>query len=181
MKKLKVDSKSKKEVKVNEKRKKENSIDEFGGRKKKNIIARHKFLFLLCLLAFIVCVMLFYIFFSLFIGGNDPYGDRLKGINSVKISSKLKNEVHESLDAIENVSSSSVRVQGKIIYIHINVKENVGLDRAKEIANESLGKFSDEQKKYYDFGFFLKQERENGFIVTGTKNANSDKIVWLKS
>lgn len=176
MKKLMINKNSKKEKKVKEKK-----IEEVEVKKKKNIIARHKFLFLLCLLAFIVCVILFYIFFSLFIGGNDPYGDRLKGINSVKISTKLKNEVHESLDAIENVSSSSVRVQGRIIYIHINVKENVGSDRAKELANEALGKFSDEQKKYYDFGFFLIQERENGFIITGTKNANSDKIVWIKS
>ena len=170
--------KNKKEKKL----KKINMEEKFEGlKKKKNIIARHKFLFLLCLLAFVTCVILFYIFFSLFIGGNDPYGDRLKGINKVKISSKLKNEVKESLNAKDEVSKSSIRVQGKIIYIHVYVKESVNLDKAKDIANESLSKFSDDEKKFYDFEFFLFQEKENGFVVTGTKNVKSDKIVWIKS
>ncbi len=159
----------------------ENKKEKLKMKKKKNIIARHKLLFVICLMAFIIVIVLFYIFFSLFIGSNDPYGDRLKGISNVNISSKEKKEVQTFLEEKDEVTKSSIRIQGKIIYIHIKVKENITLDKAKEIANETLEKFEDKQKKYYDFGYFLTQDKEDGFVVTGTKNSNSDKIVWIKS
>ena len=54
------------------------------------------------------------------------------------------------------------------------------MDAAKNIADESLSKFSDDEKKFYDFGFILRQEKEDGFYATGTKNSNSDHIVWIK-
>ncbi len=149
--------------------------------KKKNIIARHKLLFLICFLAFAVLVVLFYIFFSLFIGGNDPYGDRLRGINKVKISNKEQSSVTSFLKEKEEVSNASVHIKGKIIYIHIKTKAGVDLGKAKEIANESLSKFSDDEKKFYDFGYFLSEDKEDGYVVTGTKNANSDVLVWIKS
>ena len=161
------------------KKKKDIVKDSLG--KKKNIIARHKLLFLVCLLAFIVLVVLFYIFFSLFVGGNDPYGDRLKGISKVQISNKKKSSVTSFLKEKDEVVDSSVRLDGKIIYIHIKTKEGVSLDRAKEIANESLGKFDDDEKAFYDFGYFLYEDKENGYVVTGNKNSKSDSIVWIKS
>ena len=149
-------------------------------KKKKNIIARHKLLFVICLLAFVVGIVLLYIFFSLFVGGNDPYGNRLKGISKVKITNKVKNETSSFLKEKEEVVDASVRVQGKIIYIHIKTKDGVSMDRAKEIANESLSKFDDDKKKYYDFGFFLYEDKEDGYVITGTKNSNSNDIVWIK-
>lgn len=161
------------------KKKSKNNVDGVV-KKKKNIIMRHKLLFLICLLAFIVIIILFYIFFSLFVGGNDPYGDRLKGINKVKITEKAMKDVASSLKEKEEVVDSSVRIQGKIIYVHIVVKGDISLDKAKEIAGESLGKFSDDEKKFYDFGYFLSQDKDDGFVATGTKNANSDHIVWNK-
>ena len=160
--------------------KKKNKKNLDGVVKKKNIIMRHKLLFLICFLAFVVLIILFYIFFSLFVGGNDPYGDRLKGIDKVKITEKFKKEVVSSLKEKDEVVDASVRVQGKIIYVHIVVKGDVSLDKAKEIANDSLGKFDDDEKKFYDFGYFLSQDKDGGFIAAGTKNSNSDHIVWNK-
>lgn len=150
-------------------------------KKKKNIIMRHKFLFFICFCAFVALVILLYIFFSLFVGSNDPYGDRLKGINSVKITNKEKKEVEKFLTDKEEVTKASVRVQGKIIYVHIQFGDSVGLDKAKEISSESLGKFSDDEKKFYDMGYFLRQDKEDGFYVTGNKYVDSDNIFWIKS
>ena len=151
------------------------------GEKKRNIISRHKLLFTICALAFIILIAMLYIFFSLFIGGNDPYGDRLKGINSVKISSKEKSDVSGFLKEKDEVVDSAVRVQGKVIYIHIKVKEGIPLDKAKEFANASLEKFEDKEKKFYDFEYFLFEDKTDGYVVIGNKNAKSDGIVWIKS
>ena len=150
-------------------------------KKKKNIIMRHKLLFLICLLAFAVGVILFYIFFSLFIGGNDPYGDRLKGISKVKIEEKTKKDVVSFLREKHAVSDANLHIKGTIIYIDIKVKDGVGKDGAKAIANETLSKFSDDEKKFYDFGYFLIEDKEDGFVVEGTKNSRSEGIVWIKS
>ena len=149
--------------------------------KKKNIIMRHKLLFLISMLACIVLGIMFYIFFSLVVGGNDPYGDRLKGIKSVEISKSDMKKYSDQLSSKDGVASAKVRRQGKIIYIHIKVNGDVSLDRAKAVANESLEMFSDKEKKYYDFGYFLSQDKDDGFIITGSKNSNSSGIVWIKS
>ena len=65
------------------------------------------------------------------------------------------------------------------------------LDVIREEREKKIGKiyrlssfscgFEEDEKKFYDFGFFLRQDKEDGFYVTGTKNANSGGIVWIKS
>ncbi len=156
----------------------------FGGLK--DLILRHKLLTAICFLAFIVILIMLYVFFSLFIGGTDKYGDRLKGIESHEISSKEQKEVASFLEEKEEVTDASVRIQGRIIYIHMEFKREVSLDRAKEIATESLTKFEEEDRKFYDFGYSLTQvavedPNDKGFVVTGTKNSNLDNITWIKS
>ena len=151
-----------------------------------NLIRRHKLLFTICLCAFIIIIVMMYIFFSLFIGGTDKYGDRLQGIDEHKISNSDKEEVTSFLEEKEEVTTATMRTQGKIIYIHIEFKKEVSLDRAKEIANESLSKIEDEEKKFYDINFSLTQEKtedneENTFVVTGSKNSQLDHISWIKS
>lgn len=149
-------------------------------------IKSHKLLFTICLLAFIIVVIFFYIFFSVFIGGTDKYGNRLDGIEKVKIETKQKEEAVQFLEDKDEVVDASVRVQGKIIYIHIVYKSDVSLDRAKTIANEVLDKFDKDEKAFYDIGYYLTQEKKegeeaNGFMVTGSKNAKLDSISWIKS
>lgn len=151
-----------------------------------DLIKRHKLLSMICLLAFVVVIILFYIFFSLFIGGSDKYGDRLDGINDVKITESTKKEVASKLEDYAEVVEASCRVQGKIIYIHIKFQADTSLDKAKEIAQESLDLFDKDEKSFYDIGFYLIQEQKEGeetqgFVVTGSKNAKLDSISWIKS
>ena len=49
-------------------------------KKIKNLLSRHKILAVICLLALIVIIILFYMFCSIFVGGSDKYGNRLDGI-----------------------------------------------------------------------------------------------------
>lgn len=151
-----------------------------------DLIKRHKLLSIICFLAFIIVVIMMYLFFSVFIGGNGKYGDRLEGIEEVELTKKDLTSVEEALEENAEVTSSSVRVQGKIVYIHIECTRETSLDRAKELAVIALEKFDEDEKKFYDFGFSLTQiEQEGtediGFVVTGTKNANLDSISWIKS
>jgi hypothetical protein len=121
------------------------------------------------------------VLFSFFVGSNDKYGNRLDGIKNVELTSKEKKSITDKLKENEEVKEASVRIQGKIIYINIKFNDDTNLDKAKEIANNSLKEIDEDQLKFYDLGYFLTKDGENGFNVTGTKNAKLDKISWIKS
>ena len=149
----------------------------------KGLILRHKLLTIICFMAFVIIVFMLYIFFSLFIGGNDIYGDRLKGIEKVEISKKELSEVSKKLEGKDEVVKASTRIQGKIIYINIKYKDSVSVARAKEIAVSALEDFEKDEKSFYDIGFYLTQDKEDksGFKITGNKNAKLDSVSWIKS
>ena len=152
----------------------------------KDLILRHKLLSLICLIVFIIILIMFYIFFSMFVGGNDKYGDRLKGRESVEIRKSDLTKVSDELKKQDGVMEASARIQGKIIYINLVFNRETSLDRAKEVAASSLDKFDKDEKSYYDFGYFLTQveqegTEDKGFVVTGTKNAELEGISWIKS
>ena len=151
-----------------------------------NLILRHKLLTLICISALVVVIALTFIFFNMFTDGGGKYGSRLDGIEDVTISNKVKKDVASTLEDKDEVSDASIRIQGKIIYINIVFTRETSLDRAKEIASETLDLFKDEEKSFYDFGYFLTQtevedSEDKGYIVTGTKNAKETNISWIKS
>ena len=155
-------------------------------KKIKDLILRHKLLSAICLLALIVIIMMMYVFFNLFVGGSNKYGDRLKGIESHKVEKKEQEEVVSFLKEKNEVNDASIRIQGKIIYIHIEYTRETSLDTAKAIATESLAKISDDEKKFYDIGYYLTQvsdenQEDKGFVVTGNKSSELDSISWIKS
>lgn len=152
--------------------------------KVKDLISRHKALSIICLLAFIIIVVLLYIFCSVFVGGNDKYGDRLNGIKEVEISKSELSSVKDTIEKNDSVSSAKVRVQGKIVYIDIIFKSEASKDTAKEVANKSLEEFSKKEKNFYDFEFILTQgtkKSDTGFKITGTKGPKTKGISFIKS
>ena len=82
----------------------------------------------------------------------------------------------------ENVSEVNIHTQGKIIYIRVTFK-NVTVDRAKEIASQSLEVINDKYLKNYDIHYTLisnATESATGFIVMGAKNIGEaqKQIIW---
>ena len=126
------------------------------------------------------------------------FGTRLKGIEKISFKKKDKSKVVDGLKANENVKDASIDIEGRIIYIIFDVKENVSKDDAKNIANDSLGNLSDEVKGFYDIVVIIKKTEEKieevtitegdgssetkeirrEFPVSGAKRKTSDHIVW---
>ena len=137
-------------------------------------------------LSLILLVVLFFIFKDMiFDNGKGEYGDRLKGITKIS-ESKLK-EAASSLKENESVEDASVRVQGKIIYTTIYVKEGTSKASAKEIAGKVIDIFDEEIRKEYDFGFLIHENKEvkedddkEGYTMAGTKHPLKTKISWTK-
>ena len=155
-------------------------------KKIKNLLSRHKILAVICLLALIVIIILFYMFCSIFVGGSDKYGNRLDGIEEVEISKSEMSDIADAIAKDDSVDSAKVRLQGKIIYIDIVYKKDVSKDKAKEIAVKSLDNFDKKEKKFYDFEYVLTQnvgdnKEDTGVKITGAKTPKTDSISFIKS
>lgn len=149
-----------------------------------NLIKRHKGLAIVGSLSLILIIIMSIICARMvFSTGETEYGNRLKGI--VKINKSITEEIIEETKENDIIEDIAIRTQGKIIYTTIVFKEGSKLDKAKEIANNTLSKYEEAVLGYYDFGFFLKEnvsnEEKEGFIIAGTKHPDTDKISWTKN
>lgn len=153
-----------------------------------NLIKRHKGLAIVGGLTLILLIVMFAILWKIiFSNGESVYGQRLKGL--VKIDKNLTKEIINEVKELEQVEDIEIRTQGKIIYTTITFVEGTKLDKAKEIASETLSKYEEDVKGYYDFGYLLKEnvqddeeteEIEKGFASAGTKHPDNEKISWTK-
>ena len=93
-------------------------------------------------LAVVLVIILLIIFLSLIKGNSsNKYGNRLDGIEEVKIKKKVYDEVKEEIMATEVVEDVSIRLQGKIVYTTIVLKSDTSADKAKEIASNTLDNY----------------------------------------
>ena len=124
-----------------------------------------------------------YLFYKYFYAGvsSSKYGNRLEGIENYKLSDTLEDDIRSLYTKESSVSTVSVLVEGKIIYITIDFKESIKSDKAKTLAVKSLDKIGKENQTFYEIQFILtysgKEENKN-FPIFGSKNANSLKVVW---
>lgn len=134
-------------------------------------------------LTIVLFLILLIIFLQMLLGGSsDKYGNRLDGIDKVKISNEtfegVKNEVSDT-GLVEDIST---RIQGKIVYTTITLKSDTSKDKAKEIASNTLDNYSEDELKFYDFSFFLKWNSEDGeIVITGNKHHSLDSITWTNN
>lgn len=110
---------------------------------------------------------------------NTVYGNRLDGIDKVKISDTKMKEVTTSIDENENITSSKVWVEGRIIKISIVCSDEKNtIEKLEEILDKVVtDSFSDEEKKFYDIEIFVKNEDAN-YNLIGYKNKKKDTITW---
>ena len=108
------------------------------------------------------------------------YGTRLEGIDKVKINNKKKEELKESFK--ESSESINIRLQGRIIYVNAKIKEDVSIDTARDLANKTLEKLSDDEKAYYDVQFIISKDADKEhFPIIGYKHHTKSGITWTKN
>lgn len=142
------------------------------------VLATLSIIVILCLILIVIACFQYF-----FMGiATTKYGDRLNSIKNVKITSTKQKSIAKEIEENEKVSSSEVKVTGKIIYITIKTVDGTSIEEAESIAVMTLEKFSEKQKSNYDFQYFLVNENnENGYNLMGAKNINSNSIIWTNN
>ena len=149
-------------------------------KKLKRVYTEHRVFAILMALVIVCFVLIGTVLVQCFyVGSNkDKYGERLAGIEKVKIDTK---DVESKIIVEEIVKKVEVKVTGKIVYITMKFDAPTTLVEAQSIAQKSLDYFDEAQKKFYDFHFTLKEtatETDEGFIISGAKNKNGSGLVW---
>ncbi|MBO4601000.1 MAG: hypothetical protein J5634_02065 [Bacilli bacterium] len=124
---------------------------------------------LLCITAIIVVVLKY------FVGSRKSvYGNRFDNMKYV-ITEKEQNDYIKALEDNPNVVKVRFRVSHKTLYISATFKDDVNLDDAKKIVDESLALFKDEVKEVYDINFTI---TNSSFTLMGAKNAPGNGLLW---
>ncbi len=115
---------------------------------------------------------------------SNAYGNRLNGIENIKISEKQAKEKADKIAEDEKVEKASVNVKGKIVYITVYLKDGKRED-AETIAIKSLESLlTEDEKEFYDISFAFvkpKVEDKEGFTMMGYKKSDSTIISWTKA
>ncbi len=153
-----------------------------------DLIKKHKGLAILSGLSLILIIIMIAIFLSLYFGGSkNKYGNRLDGIEEVKIDNSFYDTLSASLRENEGVEEAKCRLQGKIIYVELTLNNSVSKDKAKEIARATLEMFEEDKLAFYDLEYFLRwkanEDEENAVdtVIVGTKHPYIDDISWTRS
>jgi len=148
-------------------------------------IRRHIILFIWCLFALAALVIMGYYFFMIAISDSNKYGNRLEGIEDVKISNSKLEEISDKLSEYEEVSRViDVRIEGKTICIDIAFNMDVKLDEAKKITSGVLEFFDEDVLGFYDLSLLITQdslvEEDEVWSSAGSLSAGSESISWVR-
>lgn len=144
-------------------------------------IRRNK-LMIIGIAALLAIILLLLFIKNTFFGGEEGayYGNRLDGIENVKLSDSVQKDV-EALFKEDGVSKVSVRLAGKIVEIALTVNADISSSAAKTYGEKALTVFSDSQKTYYDFQIFIQKENDSPeFPIIGYKQKNRGTISWTR-
>lgn len=131
---------------------------------------------LVCIVSILVGVIVY------FVGQTtkDKYGNRLDGIDNVKITDTKKSEVENKIKENELVDSVKINIKGKLIYVNIELKTGKHSD-SEAICQTALDNFSEDEKKFYDIQYIVTNKDtsiEENFPVMGYIKAGNSIIKW---
>jgi len=123
-----------------------------------------------CFIAILIVVLKY------FVGSrNSKYGNRFDNMKTV-IKEKEQNEYIKKVEESSTVEKVRLRVSHKTLYISITFKDDIKLEDAKKVADESLVLFSDGIKETYDINFTISGKTFE--ILMGARNASGNGLLW---
>ena len=150
----------------------------------KNFYKENRVFSILMLVA-IVCLLTIAIFFIYFFSGQgaNKYGNRLEGINAVKITKDKIKTYETSIKEENGVEKVTVNLEGKIFYVVIYLKVDASVNDGVNASLKTLKNFNEKELSFYDFNFIVQKEQKDeaeNFPVMGYKKSTSANIVWTK-
>ena len=112
--------------------------------------------------------------------GEPVYGNRLEGIEEVKVTEEQTADLVKELKSKDYVANASTHISGRIINVIVETKEGTKTSTAKTLGKVVLKAFDNDQLKFYDIQLFLNNENDNakGYPLIGYKNSTDKDFVF---
>lgn len=112
--------------------------------------------------------------------GKPVYGNRLDGIEEVRIDDDKKEKIVKSLEEKSFVTHASVKINGKIINVIVKVKDETTPATARALNTTVTKNLSEKELSFYDVQLFLTSENEKSknYPIIGYKSASDAKFTF---
>ena len=142
----------------------------------KKFLKKNKKIITIVSIALLVLIA-FLLIYKIFFGSSGS--DRYEGIKSHKLSKTEINDVTKVIKGLNNVKSSKVYVDSKIIKIFVKLKDDVEFDAVKDVATKTISKIDKNNLKFYDLEFFVESKDDSKtYPKIGYKHKSSENFVW---
>lgn len=112
----------------------------------------------------------------------DVYGNRLDGINKVKISSQIVTEIKDKVNSSNLVEEVEYVLKGRLINFDIKAKDGADVNELKQLTAKIPESFSNKQLEYYDIQVCITMQSENEQTsIFAYKHKSSDNFVWTNN
>ena len=108
--------------------------------------------------------------------GGSKYGNRLDGIENVKLTDSRFDEIKKSFESKSGFDITGFRLSGRIVNIYISAGQ-ISKDDVKSESLKLVNSFSEDEIKFYDFQVFVTGNDES-YPIIGYKNKNSEGLHW---
>lgn len=145
--------------------------------KKKVLKSKYIKYLLIFVVVLVIVVLIALIYRNLFAESNST---RLEGIENYELTKGEISSVKEKINTLENIESVDVYTNYKIIKIFVHLSEDIEFDKIKDISNQVIEEFSEENLGYYDLEFFVESSNEESEIYpkVGYKHKSNSEFVW---
>jgi len=116
---------------------------------------------------------------------NSVYGDRCELTESIIITDARKQAIKEAVEGHEGMTLSSVNVKCNLVDIIVIVKDDIAVEKVKEMSKDIIAVFTTEELKYYDLELMVDSDLENSEVypIIGVKHKviqgqSRDYFVW---
>ena len=144
----------------------------------------NRVLFVLMTILIICLIVILFMVGDYFLGSTkDKYGDRLDGINKVKITDKQIENYGKKIREDEKIKNCCIHKRGKHGSINIEF-DGATLDDAKAKTAATVELFEEKYLKYYDINYTIKQKKTDSgeaFVKQAAHNANGTGLVWTNT
>lgn len=135
--------------------------------------------YILCFLLIVFVVVLNFTFFSN--NSKAVYGDRLDGIEEVRITDNKLEQIESELNEKDEVSSSDASTSGRILNVIITVNDDVSVETARSLTEVIDSAIDDDQRNYYDTQVFIKKNNDDAsFPIIGYRHEDKTTYSWTK-
>lgn len=151
----------------------------------KGFIMNHKkglAIFGILLLIFVIlCIFVWGFLFP--DGSKSEYGNRLDGIDKVRISDDKLKKLETELEGRDFVKSADAYITGRIINVMIDVNDGTDVATAKALTEVVKSNFSEDELAFYDTQVYLTNEgnSESSYPYIGYKHRTESDFFWTNN